>query len=138
MQPITALRDTPVNRLFFAINHYVSTGDHLGEGISVAEGPQAPAAPLPNPNDRLRIMLLVNSTDPIDRNDYQKFTSRFNELADSFGTELKTNGHQEQFFVYSFSLAYGQCDALAQALTERPGPLGWGSMKGLIERHFPA
>lgn len=33
MEPrrITPLRGTPVNRLFFAINHYVSTGDHFGE-----------------------------------------------------------------------------------------------------------
>lgn len=136
-QSITALDKTPLNRLFVAINHYISTGDHIGEGIAVPEGPQRHTQGEPHPDDKLRVLLMVNTTDPVDRSDFEKFKSRFSQLEKGFGTRLEDGGRQAHFAVNSFVIQYKQTEPLAQALTEQPGPAGWGSMKPLIDKHFP-
>lgn len=137
MQNVTFFSDKPLNRLYFAINHYVSTGDHIGEGVSMPEGPQRHPTGEPHPDDKIRIVILVNSTNPTDIADFEKFQSRFSQIAPRFKTQLMHAGKQQHFLVKEFVIRYGQADELARALTEEPGPLGWGSMKDLIEKHFP-
>lgn len=135
MQNLTPLEGTPLNLLFVAINHYVSTGDHIGEGIAQAEGPQRKGEPLPN--ELIQILILVNPALPTDTADFTKFKSRFSELEKEFSTRLESHGRQDNFLAHSFTIRYRQCESLTQALTEKPGPLGWGSMKPLIDQHFP-
>jgi len=137
MQPLTILKDTPLNLLFVAINHYVSTGDHLGEGFALPEGPQRHTKGEPHAQDKVRILILVNLSNKTDIEDYEKFRSRFNQLAPEFKTRLENMGKEQNMQVYSFVVKYEQVPELTQKLTEKPGPLGWGSMKDLIDKHFP-
>ncbi len=44
------------------INHYISTGDYIGTGIAMPEGPQIARRGEPHPDDRISILLLVNTT----------------------------------------------------------------------------
>ena len=134
---ITAMAGTPLNRLFIAINHYVSTGDHLGEGTAIGEGIQRHMTGEPHALDLVRLLLMENTTDPTDVADFAAFASRFSELAGQFDTHLKWEPQQGKFRMYSFVIKYGQANELANALTEQPGPAGWGSMKELIDEHYP-
>jgi hypothetical protein len=63
--------------------------------------------------------------------------TRFNQLAAQFKTKLDQYGQQGPFQINTFTIRYGQTEELAQKLVEEPGPLGWGSMKALIDKHFP-
>lgn len=125
MEPrkITPLRRSPINRLFFAINHYVSTGDHVGEGLGVPEGAY------------VRVLLPVNSAMAQDVSDFEAFRARFDELAPRFGLTLEGPERSGVYHIYSFRIHERDMDALARALRERPGPSGWGSMKAVIDKH---
>ena len=135
--PLIPVANSPFNRLFFAINHYISTGDSIGEGMALVEGMQK-SSDEPAANANVMVLLAVNSTDRTDMADFEKFVSRFSQLQARFSTSLKKLGKRTEFWQYSFSIAYGQCDDLAQALTEQPGSLGWGSMKSMLEKNFPS
>ena len=53
------VRNTPLNRLYLAINHYISTGDHIGEGISNDLG------------SHIQMMVAVNQANPTDQQDFR-------------------------------------------------------------------
>lgn len=120
---ITPLIDQPLNRLFFAINHYISTGDHFGEGIAVPEG------------GRVRVLIPVNVNLPQDGEDLRAFRSRFEELQSAYETALGYMGEEEGFEFWSFLIREDQADALARDLRASPGSLGWGSGKAIIDAH---
>lgn len=122
MTTITFRSGTAANRLLFAINHYVSTGDHIGEGIVAPIG-----------GDRFLIPIPVNRTLSADQADFACFRSRFNELAPDYGTQLEYAGGNGVFDFWHFSIRADQMDALAADLRARPGPKGWGSEKAKIE-----
>lgn len=121
---ITPLTGTPINRLFFAINHYVSTGDHFGEGMA------APSAP-----GWVTILIPVNVSLQQDQADFEAFRSRFDELAAEFGLTMAWHGEEGGFELWSFDVREQDADRLATALRERPGKAGWGSGKAVIDRH---
>jgi hypothetical protein len=60
--PVT---NSTFNRLVFAINHYISTGDSIGEGVALVEGKQN-SSDEPAANANVMILLAVNSTDRTD------------------------------------------------------------------------
>ena len=130
MEPVT---NTALNQLFLAINHYVSTGDHIGEGIALPHSPSQNRPGLPLPTDVLQILMPCNTEDKLDISDFEKFKSRFLELQDTFKTKLEEGKPNGKFRLYFFLLRFGDCQALSQALMEKPGPLGWGSPKAIID-----
>ncbi len=77
---------------------------------------------------------MENPANPVDVADMAKFKSRFKELATRFNTSLKFEGMQGTFKVHTFLIKPQDVDALATALTEKPGELGWGSMHDLISK----
>ena len=123
MTAMHPVQNTPLNQLFLAINHYISTGDHVGEGMANEH------------ETHLQVIIPVNQTNPVDREDFTKFRSRWEELQGKFSTELVDNGEHQQFRLYTFNINPSDMDELAKELTKRPGPLGWGSMYGLIQKH---
>lgn len=135
---VTSSAKGPLNQLFMAINHYISTGDKIGEGISLIKRQQQFSTGEPAAYDRVQILLAVNDTNPTDRVDFTKFVSRFKELQALFSTTLEALPQMPGFKCYSFTIKYGQCEELARELTKQPGALGWGSMKSLLEKHFPS
>lgn len=80
----------PLNLLFMAINYYISTGGFIGTGLVIMEGPQngrsgrAKAWRLLCP-----LLLLVNTGLKNDLDDFEKFKSRFAQLAPKFGLKLE-------------------------------------------------
>ena len=136
MQPITALRNSPLNGLFLAINHYVSTGDHLGEGVAMPEGEQRHATGEPHKDDQIRVIVAMDIGNPTDVADFEKFRSKFSKIAIEFDTNLTHEGVHGGMRIYTFVIRYRQCEKMAQRLTESPGPLGWGSPKELIDKHL--
>lgn len=107
-----------------AINHYISTGDHIGEGIAVPDG------------DKVRIMIAVNKAMEQDIKDFKAFQAKFNEIKGQFKLRLEDGGSNGIFHMYSFLVKESDMDTLASALTQAPGPKGWGSLKPLIDRYF--
>lgn len=114
----------PINRLMLAINHYISTGDNIGEGIATPDG------------DKVRVLIAVNKVMQQDKEDFQAFKAKFKEIKGRFKLTLNDHGSQGLFHMYSFLIEESQIDNLAVALTESPGPKGWGSLKPLIDKHF--
>jgi hypothetical protein len=114
----------PLSELYLAINHYVSTGDHLGEGVAADAGP-----------GRFRVLLAVNRALPQDVADWECFRSRFAELQREFGLRLQREGASMGMEMWAFEVREDQVGPLAGALRARPGRLGWGSLKPLIDRH---
>ncbi len=119
MEPLELIpiADGPLKRLIIAINHYISTGNHFGEGFALGEG------------SRVRIVIPVNLYMERDQKDFEAFRSRFDELADEFNSELEDMGRGGLMRVWTFLVDYKRVDELARAFRERPGSLGWGSRK---------
>lgn len=112
----------PLNRLFFAINCYISTGDHIGEGFATDAG-----------LGKFMILIPVNPKLPPDLKDFAAFRSRFQEIAGRFHTTLEYQGLSAGMEIYSFVLAENRVDEMAKVLRECPGPLGWGSQKPRVD-----
>lgn len=119
---ITLQANTPLNRLIFAINHYVSTGDRIGEGIMTPEGA-----------GRVCVTIPVNRQLQEDQSDFACFKSRFEQLASRYHIRLEPMGRDGKFDFWAFRIAEADIDRLADALLEHPGPMGWGSLKELID-----
>ena len=124
-RPVTIRPGHPLSDLLFAINHYISTGDHLGEGSVVMVPP-----------DQVRIMILVNTTLTDDQEDFRRFAARFAELEAEFGIRLEEEGTHHHFIGYSFLISFRQVPTLIERLLERPSALGWGSLYRTIQQHL--
>ena len=130
---VTFQPGSPLSLLFVAINHYISTGDHFGEGIALGDGKGKGE---PKPNETITILILVNRSLADDVEDFKKFKSKLESIKATFPINLQSHGTEQGMSQYSFNLYYHQVLKLTQVLTESPGPLGWGSMKPLIDKHY--
>lgn len=119
MSKIKAVSKTSINKLFWAINHYVSTGDHISEGVSEDLG------------DSILVLLPVNPDLPVDMQDFERFRARLDELGEKIDGPFESVG----FLLYTWQVAKSDTNKFARLLTEKPGPLGWGSMKETIDAH---
>lgn len=132
---ITFLNNTPLNRLFLAINHYISTGDYIGQGMASPVNAGLMSDREAQPEDKIRVLIPYNITSDVDLDDLACFKSRFAELQEEFSTRLEpVQGHGD-FGCVGFVIYYKQCEPLAKALKSRPGPKGWGSIKPIIDQH---
>ena len=120
---VTPMVDSPLNRLVFAINHYVSTGDHIGVAIAAKYG------------ERIGVTIPVRKNAPQDVADFEAFRSRFEELAPVHGASLGWIGEHEGVEAWLVLIGMEQMEAFAAELRERPGPLGWGSGKATIDAY---
>lgn len=125
-QIMLPLTNSPLNALFLAINHYMSTGDHAGEGVSMEA-----------PDDRVLLVLAVNRTLTTDQQDFQKLRARLEELREEFPFTLKNEDDHAVFIIWSLTVRTCDILPLARRLLEAPGPLGWGSMEPLLRPHRP-
>lgn len=123
MRPgIIMLEEGDINHLIVAVNQYVSTGDHIGEGIAAETA------------DRKRYLLYipVGKYSPLDQEDFKRLEARIAELPLDLLLLPEPTPHP-QFDFYILSLRQEDADTLIDLLLERPGPLGWGSPKPLVE-----
>lgn len=114
--------------LIEAINHYIATGDHFGEG-SVFEAKSG----------EYLIPILFDPTDSIDSSDFEKFACRLDEIRDETGLKLVMEREGKIGRCDSFHLRLEQSKflPLAKALVSRPSEKGWGSMHNAIQRLAP-
>lgn len=128
MATIEFMREGAFTDLFLAINHYISTGDHVGEGIA-----------LPDPEDGLRVLVPYDPDNKTDNEDAVRLQRRVSEIMDARTMPLAMDheGRSGKFAVLVILVGEKDARRLAQELVRTPGPGGWGSMKALIDQHFP-
>lgn len=129
MEPknIQYVERSPLNRAFFAINHYVSTGEHLGQGIATEMLPGVFSLAIP-----------VNTAMEEDVADFEAFEAKVAELCahpDEMPIRLVSSGKHGTFALYTLIVPAPILDDLARKLREKPGPKGWGSMKATIDQY---
>lgn len=119
---IKPLTGGPINRLFWAINHYVSTGDHIGEGVATQR------------DGAWVLCILVYYKKEQDCRDIAALRSR---LSDSGlpRHELAYGGKMGEVEIWNLIVADVDVLPLADALVSAPGALGWGSGKAVIDRY---
>lgn len=129
MPTIEPRSEGPINDLFLAINHYVSTGDHIGEGVA-----------LPEPDGRVLIQIPYDPRNATDAEDFKKFASRMAEIAvadPALKYPVRELGKTPQFAIAGFTIAENKMRRLAKELVRGGGMGGFGSPKGLIDQNFP-
>ena len=137
----------PINDLFYAINHYISTGDHLGAGTA-----------LETEDGGLLVVIPVNKANPDDLADADKFEQKIAELHNalspekkavsngvdlfpgvelSSGLELSRHTGNGAFDYLLLKLALRDARPLACALVRFPAAPGWGTCKVDLDRGLP-
>jgi len=111
--------------IIWAINHYIMLGDNLGAGCVFQT------------DNELVFLVLVNTTNHIDIDDWHKLKSRLQEISNpAFKIDKDKNMKYGVgvFETHTISIKVGAADAFAKALTDKPGQMGWGSPKAAIDR----
>ena len=123
---IQALQSGPINRLFFAINHYVSTGEHLGQGVAL-EGDDP---------GTLLLQIPYDPDNPTHAEDFERFRARLEEITQEEGLrgELREMGWAGKIRVAVVLVRKEELTPLADGLMEKPSDLGWGSGKAAIDQ----
>jgi hypothetical protein len=123
---LTFCEGTPMNRVIIGLNHYMSVGDYVGAGSAHSVG------------DEMKFFVPVNISMPVDVANFKKLRARLQEITypkfklEDFGIK-KFASHLPTFNVFTISVKETDCDAFAKVLIEKPGSLGWGSTKGLLD-----
>lgn len=116
---ITPITEGAVNRLFWAINHYVSTGTHIGEGVATRDG------------DNWTFIIPVAIGSKQDQADMATFRSRLDSI--TVPATIGYMGELGESECWILSVADSDLHSLTEALIEAPGSLGWGSGKAVID-----
>lgn len=117
-------QNQPVNRAFLALNHYISTGDHVGEGVALGEG------------NKTVLLITWRPREWEDNDNWKRLRARLEELkGEGFALEIREMGANGEFSFAGAVVETSQLDEFATKITERRGPLGWGSMKTFLERN---
>jgi len=119
MPDIQVLANEPANRLIYAINMYVSTGDRVGEGVVLSE------------EDPCTIVIPVDLDDEQDASDFAALRSRVDDLGH---VSIEKEG-KEQDFTF-FLLHADDADEAAAKLASEPGEKGWGSPRPLVMKQI--
>ena len=113
-----------VNHLFFAINHYVSTGDSVGEGFAIDAGSMIIA------------LILYDPKNPTDMTDFNRFTARLNEITVPHKLIESASQNHHKFKCSELHVAKTQILPLAAELLRSPGNAGFSSMAEIIDAVF--
>lgn len=109
-----------LGRLFLAINRYVSTGDHYGEGIALE---------LSHKKVRVLIPVTAAPKSKTEQNDFANFKAlkaRLEELEDEVELQLSIIGLEGKHCFWGLDLNKEDIPELINLIEEEPGPLGWG------------
>lgn len=150
------VRNTPTNDLFFAINHYMSTGELVGIGCTVDAG------------EDVIIPLSYDPLNPTDADDWRRLKQRLSEVTTAHSlTQHELSGqavprqavagllaefeaailmhtgisvtlpHTDTRWEYwLLTLKKADCVALTRELLASSGRAGWGSLYDRIQRSF--
>ena len=120
-----------VNDVFLGINHYISTGDHYGEGAALDTGAGG-----------LAFVVTYDPSSPQEIADLTALRVRLEELRQTgIGLREETLPRAAQGLgQFNFLLLHVHQDdliRLAQGLVREPGKAGWGSTYPLLRAAFP-
>ena len=108
------------SRVIHAINHFICIGDDIGIGSMIPDG------------DSLIFLVPFNPKSRADVHDINTLHSRLKEI-DFPKFKYEDWGEIEKMRTFSITINFNDCDAFAKVLSEKPGPLGWGSSKKLVD-----
>ncbi|GMV04677.1 MAG: hypothetical protein AMXMBFR53_09570 [Gemmatimonadota bacterium] len=108
--------------LILAINHYISTGDYLGEAVT-GEG-----------DDAWCVMIPVNQTLAEDCDNFRRLQARMEELSGQGEWKLRHERRRMHFEVWVLEVTRRDLEPLIRALWAKPGPLGWGTCKAVVDQ----
>lgn len=122
-----------INDLFYAVNFYISTGDHIGEGKAGE-----------TEDGQLLVIIPLSKTNAEDQADADRLEQRVTEIqsADiqSGGAVAVTLEHHKdtgEFDYLLLRLAAEDARPLARELVRQMGGKGWGTPKRDIDKHLP-
>lgn len=127
--PLDVTQEGPLNDLILAINFYISTGDHIGEGMAL-EGKEG----------EIIVLVPFDPRHPDDRDDARRLRSRLSEIRAATPnlrvkvTEEKTGS---QFDILQVSVSPSDLRPLAAELVRESGAEGWGTCKAVIDENMP-
>ena len=129
MRPPT-VRNTegPINDLIYAVNFYISTGDHIGEG-NAAE----------MEDGQLLIIIPLSKTNADDQADADRLEQRVTEIQSSGAVAVTLERHADTgaFDYLLMKLAVKDARPVARELVRQMGGEGWGTPKRDIDKHMP-
>ena len=115
----------PEIKVFLAINHYISTSENLGQG-NYMQDPEKP--------DQIILVVPVNKKRQEDLDNWDKLYSRLQELSSQIDFTLLPAQYSPDFIVNAISIKHNDLNALSYALVNKPGLLGWGTPKLMVDR----
>lgn len=113
--------ESDIKMVILAINHYISTGDRLGEGMAMSDG------------DKLIFAIPVNRVNCDDIADWLKLNSKLQEISRPAFDLVNYEKTHANFDNHLLKINKNDCHAFARALTESPGKMGWGSVKAVLD-----
>ncbi|HIJ87420.1 MAG TPA: hypothetical protein HPP97_06985 [Desulfuromonadales bacterium] len=117
---------TPMNRVILGLNHYMSVGDYVGSGTAILVGDEMKFAVPVNINLQEDVINFIKLSNRLEEITYPKFK------IEDLGIK-KYASHLPTFNMFTISVKESDCDAFAKVLIEKPGSLGWGSSKALLD-----
>ncbi|HIJ87422.1 MAG TPA: hypothetical protein HPP97_06995 [Desulfuromonadales bacterium] len=108
------------SRVIHAINHFICIGDDIGIGGMIPDG------------ENLIFLIPLNPKSRTEVHDLNTLHSRLKEI-ECPKFKFEDWGEIEKIRTFSITINFNDCDAFATVLSEKPGPLGWGSSKKTID-----
>ena len=117
-------QNTPAGRAVFALNYYISTGDHVGEGVAYIK-------------EKSTVLLVAHRPrEWEDKDNWERLLARIRELEnEKFPCVAIHEGGDGEFTFWGIRVLTSELDNFAAKIKEKPGPRGWGSMYTFLERH---
>jgi hypothetical protein len=125
MKHITQSQQGAINDAMLALNYYISTGDHIGEGVAI-----------PLPSGEIALLIAFAPHELEDADNWNRLEARLIEMhGEGLKLKIENEGQQGIFVMIRLILKELDLPAFTTALKSKPGPLGWGSLYTFLERH---
>lgn len=111
--------------LFVSINHYIETGDQVGQGWVLDGG------------DWVLVLLPVEAFSDEDKSNFACLESRLDELNFKFfdsRTELIRMGYHDGMDLFALRVRKDQVYGMSRFLVSEPGLEGWGTAKEYVDQ----
>ena len=118
----------PINDLFYAVNFYISTADHIGAGKAGE-----------TEDGQLLVIIPLSKTNAEDQADADCLEQRVTEIQSGGAVAVTLERHKDTgaFDYLLLKLAAEDARPLARELVRQMGGKGWGTPKREIDKHLP-
>ena len=123
MTRIEQVANGPIHKLMVAFNHYITTAEHIGDGVALPVG------------DDLAVCIPYAPCEFEDSTNWRCLEARLQEIVakDSLNIRIRNDGTGEgRFTLMIVTLPQSDITRLTTLLKAKPGPLGWGSLRTFL------